>query len=840
MTGVAGSCRRKSPASSPHSYQNLEVRQLLAALFPTWIDGVFTLGDPVAAAPYNLSDTFRLSTRPGATKTIYLDFDGHHSVNNDWNHNIVFPRYDRDGDNTTFSTAELIELQKIFQNVAEDFAPFDVNVTTIDPGLDALTRTGASDTTWGIRVVHTQATNGFGDSFGGVAFLNSFNDPIDNPCFAINKGVNNGAMTVSHEIGHTFGLRHDGLNSAAYHPGTGTGPTSWGPLMGAPFGRNLVHWSKGEYTGNTNTEDDLALITQAQHGVNFLPDDVGNTTANARPLNMTSATTAFDWAIVGNPTDVDVFRFEAGAGPFTMDIRPFRENPNLDVLATLMDSSGNVIATSNPTDNVTASFNIPDLAAGTYFVSVDGTGLSGIYTDYGSLGFFTVEATLVDPVVPTVRIGDAGVVTGVNHLWKKVNLEHSYTNPVVVAGPATRIGGDPVTIRVRNVTANSFEIRIDEWDYQDGRHSGEEISFLVVEAGVHVLEDGTILQAGIDQTNHRWDYTPFPQKFNSIPVVFTQAMTYNDPAGIVTRQRSITASGFEYRLQEEQAADRFHGMETVGWLAIVRGDGASLDTDFEAVVTGEEVTHLNHTVSFQNSFAQRPVFLASMQSHYGGDPASVRLRTIGPTSATFFLEEEQSADKEMEHNPEVVGYLAMESGPIRIPGDTGGQLAFLSSTARPGNGLFTDVTTDDAILAAALQTIENWGETSLPLGNHDAETGGCCCGSCLSDVGDSIRSDSGLAAARLALGMAEEAGSENGAASVRSEPRAETSSHSGTGGSLALAIKPAAPTAADLMRGDSAARMSEEAEEGPAFAALPDSVTDGAVAVGSRSAVGSA
>ncbi len=57
----------------------------------------------------------------------------------------MFEPYDRDGDPFNFSVAELIEIQRLFQNVAEDFLPFDVNVTTKDPGLAALTKSNSND-----------------------------------------------------------------------------------------------------------------------------------------------------------------------------------------------------------------------------------------------------------------------------------------------------------------------------------------------------------------------------------------------------------------------------------------------------------------------------------------------------------------------------------------------------------------------------------------------------------------------------------------------------------------------------------------------------------------------
>ncbi len=737
------SLRRSARLPRLDLFETLETRRLLAPLFPTWVDGTFTLGDPGAPTPYALADTFRLASLPTATKTIYMDFDGHHSVANSWNHDIVFPAFNTEGDPSSFSDAELIEIQQIFQNVAEDYLPFNVNVTTADPGLAALTKSGPGDTTWGIRSVHTQATSGFGSGIGGVAFLNSFDDAIDNPCFSFNKGTNNGAMTQSHEIGHTLGLRHDGLNAQTYHPGVGTGPTSWGPLMGAPFGENLTQWSKGEYTGATNTEDDFAIITSAQNGFGFRADDVGNTIATANFINETTPTTAFDWGFVGTQADVDFYRFDVGEGAFTITILPFQGRPNLDILANLYNSNGDIVASSNPLDDVNATFTFPTIAEGTYYLSVEGTDNGGVYTDYGSLGFYTIEAAYEDQVVEPVVVGESGSVS-VNHNWKTVSLSRAYANPVVIAGPATRNGGDPLTVRVRNVTGSSFEIALDEWDYLDGRHSFETVGFFVVEAGRHTLPDGTVIEAGSVTLDTRWALINFRDLYAGIPVMFGQTTSVNDPAAVTTRIQNITNSGFQLRLQEEQAATPQHAGESVGWLAISPGMGNQNGLDYEAFTTAVVVTQRDYNIDYQNSFGDTPVFLANMQTTIGGDPATVRLRTISNVRATVFLEEERSFDFETAHNPEQVGYIAMERGLLFYNPAPG-----LAARGPDGGApdWFTKVTDDYGSLLAALARIEARGEDSLPYGCGDSDHGGSCsCPGCLSDVAAGSETDSMVSA----------------------------------------------------------------------------------------------
>ena len=49
--------------------------------------------------------------------------------------------------------------------------------------------------------------------------------------------------------------------------------------------------------------------------------------------------------------------------------------------------------------------------------------------------------------------------------WDTVNIEGSFTNPVVVMSPPTINGGDQCVVRLRNVTPTSFQYTLQEWAY---------------------------------------------------------------------------------------------------------------------------------------------------------------------------------------------------------------------------------------------------------------------------------------------------------------------------------------------------------------------------------------
>jgi PKD repeat protein len=355
-----------------------------------------------------LDQTFLLHSRPGAKRTIYLNFKGATLTGTAWNSaggSITAPPYDIDGVPGTFSTAELQRIQYIWQRVAEDYAAFDVNVTTEAVTLDRIARSGSTDDTFGTTVLITRRDGVYSCSCGGVAYLGVFDDTSEyyKPALVFYDALGSGnekyvAEAISHEAGHNMGLGHDGTASAGYYSGHGSGATGWAPIMGVGYSQALVQWSKGEYSGANNAQDDYVVMQG--NGLPLRADDHGNTAATATALSGTSAagvTTAAAQGVVERPTDVDAFAFTAGAGSATITLSPAARAANLDALVTLRNAAGTVLATVNPADALNASVTVTLPAAGTYYVFVQGTGkgdpLVTGYSNYGSIGQYALSAS---------------------------------------------------------------------------------------------------------------------------------------------------------------------------------------------------------------------------------------------------------------------------------------------------------------------------------------------------------------------------------------------------------------------------------------------------------------
>lgn len=431
-------------------------------------------GTELASSPATTNaDVFTLASRPGSTHTIHLDFDGvdmtgswFTSLYNKGQPFYAVP-YDVDGNPGSFSAAERATILRTWQVVAEDFAPFDVNVTTIAHDPAALTRTDAADDTYGLQVPITMdqvifsqthaAGHGYMDQFDaiGAAVPRVMSVVLGQGAAASKLGD-----VTSHEIGHNFGLEHNGVVGGRYD---GNGRS---PILGAQTTPTLT-WTNGDYPGSFNQDDEVAQI--ASNGAPVMPDDYADNASGAHPIAMNSTTNG----LISTRADVDVFSFNA-SGDTTVEIAPEAVAPNLDTQLTIRNAAGTAVAAVDPKTAVLGKIGYTfDAAPGSYTAEVDGVGLTRLgvqeYSDYSSLGRYTIAVSDTAPPIgitltaaPDVAVGSpvyAEVTTtgGVAPLrWTATGLPAGLAlNEGVVTGTPTASGNKTATISVTDARGKS-------------------------------------------------------------------------------------------------------------------------------------------------------------------------------------------------------------------------------------------------------------------------------------------------------------------------------------------------------------------------------------------------
>ncbi|MEC8190475.1 MAG: hypothetical protein VX033_04755, partial [Verrucomicrobiota bacterium] len=133
-----------------------------------------------------LNASGHFESKAGAPTVIYCNFDGEVVNQPFWSDTVIYAAP------SDLSSSEVLEILKL---VAEDFAPFDVNVTNDRSVYD-------STPTYKRVMCISTPTDTAAPGSGGVAFLDSFRDDL--VCWDFNLDGD----TISHEVGHTLNLDH--------------------------------------------------------------------------------------------------------------------------------------------------------------------------------------------------------------------------------------------------------------------------------------------------------------------------------------------------------------------------------------------------------------------------------------------------------------------------------------------------------------------------------------------------------------------------------------------------------------------------------------------------------
>jgi hypothetical protein len=360
-------------------------------------------------------NVLKLHSRPGAANTIFVDFDGAKISDKAWNKTAGISSwkakpFDTDDNPKSFSDSEVSSMAEIWERVAEDFAPFDVDVTTEDPGK------------FGQNVVWVLVTDSEprgkqplpSATAGSATYMNVFgfsHTAYYSPAFIYQNNLGStGAIAEasSHSIGHIMGLSHD------TSVGTGKGNVSWAPIMGVNHSSQVTQWSKGDYRGAVNKQDDIGILVGAlglrrddhddsrfDSGTPLVTDPKGHI-ASVNPGIDPNNHKSENRGLIEDKDDIDVFTFNAGKGMVDITVTPAwqaypqdsNRGANLDVHVALYDSRGKKIAESDPGDETSSRLK-KQVAPGRYKLEITGVGnTASAYPDYGSIGQYYIAGSV--------------------------------------------------------------------------------------------------------------------------------------------------------------------------------------------------------------------------------------------------------------------------------------------------------------------------------------------------------------------------------------------------------------------------------------------------------------
>jgi len=207
-----------------------------------------------------------LNSYPSARATVYLDFDGQSVKGTIWNQ--------RGPINALAAGLSVSDIILIFNHVAADFEPFNLNVTT-DSGVfnKALLQQR-------IRVIITPSSSWYPAATGGVSGVGSFTWGDDTPAWVFCDLLGQNALFIadaaSHEIGHTLGLDHQSLYDSRgnkiteYNGGDGSGEDGWAPIMGVSYYKSHTGWLTGTSTrGFHHIQNDEEIIAGSPNNFGY-------------------------------------------------------------------------------------------------------------------------------------------------------------------------------------------------------------------------------------------------------------------------------------------------------------------------------------------------------------------------------------------------------------------------------------------------------------------------------------------------------------------------------------------------------------------------------------------
>ena len=225
-----------------------------------------------------------------------------------------------------------------------------------------------------------------------------------------------------------------------------------------------------------------------------------------------------------------------------------------------------------------------------------------------------------------------GISQQMTHRWKFVKFPVNFSEiPLVFPQVVSQNENSAVNARIRNISEEGFEMRLQEEENADGTHAVEQVSWVAIERGD--LSDGFKLQSGLlSAVNNSPTSFNFTDGFATIPAFIAAIQTYNEADPSAIRFSGLSKTKVDLFIQEEQSKDVevAHAMEKVAYLAM---DSGILKDGDETVVGETGSLNLNNNwkvVNLSRDYNKTVVILGGVET--GNDPAVIRVRNVTKNS----------------------------------------------------------------------------------------------------------------------------------------------------------------------------------------------------------------
>ncbi|MEC8557313.1 MAG: FG-GAP repeat protein [Planctomycetota bacterium] len=393
----------------------------------------------------------KLESNPGARHTIYLDFNGHgtgHWLDRRRHRSPGFTLDQsvnrRDDVYGRMNVTEVAMIEDIWSTVAEDFAAFDVNVTTHRPESRRFDRVaiGGSAPGWadGAPGIHRRFDNDL--TWVWPESVSGYSN------FAFGLGNDLALYTgnlASHEQGHELGLDHKSeegiertermssatrdrsVSSRCYRSEYSDGGPTWNPIMGTFYDGQRTIWTQA----HMNLPDSTTMPTTSMRGtetitttktksrrrtdgnneLSFLrrvlgarPDDHGDSLGAATNLRGNIAVGNIEWK-----EDVDAFILDVTPrNSLEVRVDVAEMAPNLDLLLSIYEVDRNgrehlILHDAGSVDRLDAEATIR-LSANAKQILILVTS-RGVFD--GDLGTYVIRTNEFSPLAPLTRMSRA-------------------------------------------------------------------------------------------------------------------------------------------------------------------------------------------------------------------------------------------------------------------------------------------------------------------------------------------------------------------------------------------------------------------------------------------------